>query len=96
MRIILLTLLLTGCSWIESEAGKAHYSYTVTQPDGTRHEIVLKNAKDIGLVSATATRLEDGTIEIELIEQGVDATTPMAKMVEQNGKLIEMLTNALP
>lgn len=94
--MLILLLALTGCSWIESDAGKAHYSYTVTEADGTRHEVVIKNAKNIGLVSAKASRSGDGSLVVELIEQGVDASGPLSSVIEQNSRLIEALTSAVP
>lgn len=96
IRIAVLALLLTGCSWIESDAGKARYTYRVTTPDGTVHEIDLFNAKDIGLVSARATRLDDGTIEVELVEQGVSAAGPMATMAEANARLVDAVLGVAP
>ena len=99
--IMVMTILInaSGCSWIESDAGKARYTYTVTLADGTEHMIDLKNAKDIGLISAKVTRLDDGTVEVELIEQGVNASSPMAVMAEQNAKMLEAvlpLLNRVP
>lgn len=86
LAVFLLTI--TGCSFIESDAGKARYRYTVTSPDGTKHEIDLENAKNIGLVSAT---VKYGDVEVELLEQGVDSSGPMATMAEANGKLADAL-----
>jgi hypothetical protein len=90
--ILILSSLLFGCSWIESDAGKAHYRYAITMPDGTRHEVDLQNAKDIGLVSAT---LKYGEMEVELIEEGVNASSAMGAMAEQNGKLVDLLVNTI-
>lgn len=91
--ILLSVLLLGGCSFIESDAGKAHYRYKITMTDGTVHEIDLQNAKDIGLISATLTY---GDMNVELIEEGVNASSPMSVMAEQNGRLIEKLIDMTP
>ena len=95
IRLALVTLitLATGCSIIESDAGKARYIYTVTTPDGTVHKIDLQNAKNIGLVSAT---VRYGDIEVELLEQGVDSSGPIKAMVEQNTLLMNSLLAVTP
>lgn len=82
MKFLLLLLLsiLSGCSFIESEAGKANYSYTRTDPDGTKHEIVLKNAKNIGELLAN---VESNGLSVTLEEKGVDAVGPMQAIAEQ-------------
>jgi len=88
-------IFLSSCSFIESDAGKSHYQYQVTTADGTKHEIDIRNAKDIGLISAKVTRLDDGSIEVELIEEGVNASSAMGIMAEQNsimmGKMLDMI-----
>ena len=86
-------LALAGCSWIESDAGKADYEYTITTPDGTVHEVRLRNNKDVGLVSAS---MKYGDMEVELIEQGVSASGPMAVMAEANAKMVEKILGAVP
>ena len=90
---LFLLSLLGGCSWIESDAGKAHYQYTITMPDGTVHAVSLQNAKDVGLVSATLTY---GDMQVELLEQGVSASSPMKVMADANAKLIDSLITTLP
>lgn len=95
--LILLFLLIIlssgGCAWTESDAGKARYTYKVTEPDGTVHEIDLQNAKNVGLVSAT---VKYGDVEIELLEQGVDSSGPMGAMIEQNTMLMERALSLIP
>ena len=91
--IIVLITVLSGCSWIESFAGKSRYTYTRIDPDGTKHIIDLKNAKDIGLVSAT---LIYGEVRVELIEEGVSASGPMTVMAENNRLLLDAVLNKVP
>ncbi len=93
MKLILIVALLSvaGCSWIESDAGKAHYEYTITMPDGTVHNVSLQNAKDVGLVSAS---MRYGDVEVELLEQGVSASGPMQVMAEANAKLVKTILSA--
>lgn len=95
MRILVATLVLFlgGCALVESDAGKADYEYTVTTPDGTVHNIRLRNAKNIGLVSAT---VKYGDVEVELLEQGVDASGPMQIMAESNAALVQAVLSATP
>jgi hypothetical protein len=90
--LIIGLLILGGCSWIESDAGKAHYSYTITMPDGSIHQVDLENAKDIGLVSAT---MSYGDMNVELLEQGVSASGPMQVMAESNAKMIEAVLDTV-
>lgn len=93
--VILLFLfgLIGGCSMIESDAGSADYSYTVTMADGSVHNVRLKNKKNIGLVSA---RMKYGDMEVELLEQGVDASGPMSVMAESNGKALDAIIGMIP
>lgn len=85
--------MLTGCSWIESDAGKARYTYRVITAEGTIHEIELFNAKDVGEVAATVVY---GGIEVTLYEKGVSATGPMATMAEANARAIDALIGVAP
>ena len=93
MIIVLWLLSLGGCSWIESDAGKADYSYTITMPDGTVHHVRLKNAKDVGLVSAS---MKYKDVEVELLEQGVSSSGPMAVMAEANAKMVDVILGSVP
>ena len=78
---------------IESDAGKAHYTYTLTTPDGAVHAVSLQNAKDVGLVSATMTY---GDMSVELLEQGVSASAPMQIMAESNAKALDAVIGLIP
>ena len=62
-----LVVFLAGGYFPESDAGKADYSYELTALDWSVHRVRLKNAKDVGLVSAT---LQYGDIKVELLGRG--------------------------
>ena len=96
MRFLIVAVIfsvLSGCALIESDAGKAMYIYRVTTPEGVTHEIELHNAKDIGLISAT---VRYGDIEVELIEEGVNASTAMGAIAEQNSMLMQKMIELVP
>lgn len=87
-----------GCSLIEGNAGQARYSM---EPVIHGDQIVcckvdIRNAKDIGKVKASVTKLEDGTYEISLEEEGVNSSAPMGVMMQQNQLMMEMLLKTLP
>lgn len=93
MLTAVLLIFLTSCALIESDAGKARYTYTYEAPDGTKHTIELKNAKDIGEVVA---EVEYKGARVTLYEKGVNASTPMTMMAETNSKLAEKLMDMIP
>lgn len=99
-RVALLSLLLavTGCSFIESDAGKAHYSMTPVIVDGqvVCCAVDIRNAKDIGRVKASVTKLPDGSLEVTLEEEGVQASGPMGAMIQQQAATTDLIRSLIP
>lgn len=93
LMIGVIIILASGCAMIESDAGKAHYIYEVTTADGTKHRVDLKNAKDVGTVMAT---VKYGDIEVELLEEGVNASSAMGVMATQNQMMFKSLMDLIP
>ena len=88
---------LCGCSLIEGDAGKARYRMEPVIVDGqvVCCSVDILNAKDIGKVKATATKLDDGSYEISLEEEGVNSSAPMEGMMKQNAILLETLLKSI-
>lgn len=95
--VLFFAAVLTGCALMEGSAGKAHYTMEPVVKDGVVVccKVDILNAKDIGKVTASATKLDDGTYEILLSEEGVNSSAPMEVMVKQNALMMEMLMKAL-
>lgn len=93
-----LIMTLVGCSMIESDAGKAHYKMSPVVVDGVAIccEVDIFNAKDVGKIKATATKLDDGSYEITLEEEGVNSSAPMGMMMQQQNMLMETLLKTIP
>lgn len=95
-KIVLLFLLLavlSGCSLIEGRAGQAHYTMepVVVGDQVICCKVDIFNAKDIGKITATAHKLDDGSYEIILSEEGVNSSAPMEIMANQQKEMMQLL-----
>jgi len=92
-----LTLFLSACSTFDG--GRAHYTMSPIITESG--EVIccavdIKNTKNIGRVKARGLRMPDGTYELILEEDGVDASSPMSVMLEQQKAQTELLQSIVP
>lgn len=92
------SLSLTGCL-STSNSGESAYNVKPIETNTGKIiccDVTVNNTKDYDKLKLKLVIGKDGTINFELNEDGVDASTPSMIQAENNSKLLDAVTSIIP